>query len=129
MMKFILTISFLILSNPFSCDEENRKKYEIAAVPVVNVTIQDTVFFPNPIEYEVTCTTPNPCWLYGRTELNQMGNLLTIKIFAKYDGQVCIQILGSINVAGKIFPKERGPHYLKFWQSETQTLDRTIIVL
>lgn len=70
--------------------------------------------------------TPNPCWYYYRTESTNDDNIFTSKVFGKYDGDPCIQIIGSFTREEKIIFSSKGVKKLRFWQNDSLYLDTTI---
>jgi len=79
---------------------------------------------------QVTVTTiygtPTTCWYYYRTERTNNDIVVTLKVFGKYDGEPCIQMLGSCIHKEKINFLSKGNKTLKFWQNDSSYLDTTI---
>ena len=79
---------------------------------------------------KVTITTsytlPTPCWYYLKTESTNDNNIYTSTVFGKYDGEVCIQILSSLQHTEQVFFTTKGDKQFRFWQNDSTYLDTTI---
>ncbi len=125
-MKTAVALLLVGVSMPFDCGED--KELFGGSVPVLSVTLRDTVNIGEPIVFETTCGIPNPCWEFQRFEISQRGFQYYVKVFAEYDGRPCIQVLSSFKAGTSVLPTERGKYVFSFWQSEDQTLDTTTVV-
>ncbi|HQI42114.1 MAG: hypothetical protein B6D44_13300 [Ignavibacteriales bacterium UTCHB2] len=82
----------------------------------------------NEVKVTTTYVTPNPCWYYYKTESQNFRDTFISKVFAKYDGEMCIQMLGSFNHEETILFTGSGNKTLKFWQNDSTYLDTTITI-
>jgi len=111
----------------YSCMERPVARHS-SVLNVVSVSVADRLPFGQPIRYEAVCATPNPCWQLERTEVTQKDRTYEIAMYGRYDGQPCIQIVGSINVSGTLQTTERGIYTLRFHRTDGTALERQVIV-
>ena len=76
----------------------------------------------------VTYTIGTPCWNYYKTESNNDDNVFTSKVFGKYDGETCVQIVSSLKHTEQINFLTSGTKDLRFWQNDSTYLDTTITI-
>ncbi|MFO7524001.1 MAG: hypothetical protein R6W68_00975 [Ignavibacteriaceae bacterium] len=118
---FILAISFMLFT---SCDTIENKYSEInpvGASKIENITING-----NQVKVTTSYGTPTPCWYYYKTESQNFRDTFISKVFAKYDGEMCIQITGSFNHEETVLFAGSGNKTLRFWQNDSTYLDTTI---
>ena len=117
---FIVLLLFLISA----CNKtENDNSY---IQPFSADNIQSIEILGNQVKATTVYGTPTPCWYYYKTESTNDGNVFTSKVFGKYDGQPCVQILGSFKRVEQILFQTRGIKTLRFWQNDSTYLDTTI---
>lgn len=79
---------------------------------------------------KVTITTiytiPTPCWYYVKTESSNDNSVFTSKVFGKYDGEICIQVVSSLKHSEQVNFSTIGIKKLRFWQNDSTYLDTTI---
>jgi hypothetical protein len=125
-MRVLLSILSAIALN--TCDGKKEEAIQASPASISTVAIPDTIHIGQPVAFEITCSTPNPCWAFQRFDIVQSGFVYTIKVIAEYDGRPCIQILGSFTTPSSIIPKERGAYTLRFWRAEDRFLEKTVVV-
>ena len=117
---------FLVALN--SCEERKNEPLHTSRVHVQSVDIPSHVAFGQPITFEVTCTTPTPCWEFDTFEIKRDGHEHEVQVVARSDDRPCIQILGSFKATGSVTPTERGTYTFKFWRAQAPSLDVDVIV-
>lgn len=120
---FILAISFMLFT---SCDTTENKYSEInpvGASKIENITING-----NQVKVTTSYGTPTPCWYYYKTESQNFRDTFISKVFAKYDGEMCIQVTGSFNHEETVLFVGSGNKTLRFWQNDSTYLDTTITI-
>jgi hypothetical protein len=120
---FILTISFLLFN---TCDT-NETDYSVIN-PVGASKIEKIQINGNQVKVTATYGTPTPCWYYYKTESQNFRNTFISKVFAKYDGEMCIQVTGSFSHDETILFVESGNKILRFWQNDSTYLDTIITI-
>jgi len=125
MIHALLVVSALTLT---SCGEKTAESLQLSPVSVASVAISDTVLLGQPVVFKTTCSTPTPCWEFERFEITEDGRQYNVKVFARYDGRPCIQILGSFKANSSVVPKERGTYTFRFWHTQKQSLDTTVVI-
>jgi hypothetical protein len=76
----------------------------------------------------VTYTIWTPCWYYLKTESSNDDNTFTSKVFGKYDGENCVQVVSSLKHTQQVNFLTSGAKYLRFWQNDSTYLDTTITI-
>ncbi len=76
----------------------------------------------------VTYTIGTPCWYYYKTERNNDDNVFTSKVFGKYEGETCVQVVSSLKHTEQIIFLTSGTKDLRFWQNDSTYLDTTITI-
>jgi hypothetical protein len=76
----------------------------------------------------VIYTIGTPCWYYYKTESSNDDNTFTSKVFGKYDGENCIQVVSSLKHTQKVNFLTSGAKDLRFWQNDSTYLDTTITI-
>jgi hypothetical protein len=74
----------------------------------------------------VTYSTGTPCWYYYKTESSNDNNVFTSKVFGKYDGETCVQVVSSLKHTEQVNFLTSGTKNLRFWQNDSTYLDFTI---
>ena len=74
----------------------------------------------------VAYTIGTPCWYYYKSEINNDNNVFTSKVFGKYDGEICVQVVSSLKHTEQINFLTSGVKGLRFWQNDSTYLDTTI---
>ena len=120
-----LSLCLLILISFAGCDtnENNFRIHSVGAVEIVNVETTG-----NNVTVTVVYGTPTPCWYFERNETSNNDLIYTSKVFAKDDGEPCIQVIDSFSVKEKITFSTFGEKTLRFWQNDSMYLD-TVITL
>ena len=80
------------------------------------------------VTVNVTYFLPNPCWHYYKTVNSNNDTVFTSKVFGKYNGELCIQVVSSFEHSQQINFSTRGEKLLRFWQNDSTFLD-TLITL
>jgi len=94
--------------------------------PLTAVKIDGIQINGRQVTTTVTYMIGTPCWYYYKTESNNDDNAYTSKVFGKYDGEVCIQVVSSLKHTEQIHFLTSGAKDLRFWQDDSTYLDTTI---
>ncbi|MCZ7609852.1 MAG: hypothetical protein M5U17_06760 [Ignavibacterium sp.] len=124
-MKILFFVAvFISLLN--SCDTNENDYSEVrpfGAHKIENIQING-----NQVKVTTSYGTPTPCWYYFKTESQNFRDTFISKVFAKYDGDVCVQVTGSFNHEETILFTGSGNKTLRFWQNDSTYLDTTITI-
>lgn len=69
-----------------------------------------------------------PCWYFFKTESSNDDNTFTSKVFGKYDGENCVQVVSSLKHTQQVNFLTSGSKNLRFWQNDSTYLDTTITI-
>jgi hypothetical protein len=122
-MKILLFIIIPCILIP-ACNTNEPDNSMISPLPAIKI---DSVQI-NGGQVIITATygISTPCWHYFRTESSNDDNVFTSKVFGKYDGEICVQVLSTLKHTDKIKFFTFGAKELKFWQNDSTYLDTTI---
>ncbi len=120
---FLIAISILLFN---SCNVSENDHSEIRSLGAAS--IDKILINGNEVKVTTTYYTPNPCWYYYKTESQNFRDTFISKVFGKYDGEMCIQMLGSFNHEETVLFTGSGNKTLKFWQNDSTYLDTTITI-
>lgn len=120
---FFITFSFLIFNG---CDTNENDYSEIK--PFGARKIESIQINGNQVKVTTSYGTPTPCWYYYKTEAQNFRDTFISKVFAKYDGETCLQVTGSFNHEETVLFSGSGNKTLKFWQNDSTYLDTTITI-
>jgi hypothetical protein len=119
----IASIGFLL-----SCDKENNSVIT-KPLPALSVEIPDSIAVGQECDYIIHGALPDPCCWYFRYSQLSNANSIEIKVFIKEDlNKICADVVVPIEIPGQLTLAERGIYNLHFWRSDTETLDRILIV-
>lgn len=109
-----------------SCDTTENNHSEIK--PVSAGKIEKIQINGHQVKVTTSYGTPTPCWYYYKTETHNFGDTFISKVYAKYDGEMCIQVTGSFNHEETVLFVGSGTKTLRFWQNDSSYLDTTITI-
>jgi hypothetical protein len=128
-MKTPLPCAFLVVAVGLSmCSREGEKSISVQAVPILSVKVPEIIRSGDSLTVEVMCGTPTPCWEYQRFEVSFADSVISVAVFAQYDGRPCIQTLGTFSAKTVIRPPGPGRYHFQFKQEEGKTLAKTLTV-
>ncbi|GAH44286.1 unnamed protein product [marine sediment metagenome] len=94
------------------------------------VIIPDTVQLGQNISFEVICVVGNPCYMFSHLDINSQYYDVFVKIYAKIDPEaICPEVVDSIKASGSYKPLSEGDYNFHFWQSDSASLDTTVVVI
>ena len=120
---FLIAISFSFFT---ACDTNENDYSEIRAFgahKIENIQING-----NQVKVITAYGTPTPCWYYYKTESQNFRDTFISKVFAKYDGETCLQVTGSFIHEETILFTGSGNKTLRFWQNDSTYLDTVIVI-
>ena len=110
-----------------SCEKENT--VVTVPLPAQSVDIPDSAALGRECNYTIHSTLPNSCYWFYRLAQSSQINEIDITVYARYDTKdVCLQVAGPIDIPGHFSFIERGTYFIHFWQTDTTTVDKTVIV-
>ena len=127
-IRLIFFIPFLLLIT--NCNLFKDRDWMIRPAYPYEVIIPDTVQLGQDISFEVICEVGNPCYLFSHLDINSQDYDVFVKIYAKIDPHaICICVVDSIKATGSFKPTSEGNYYFHFWQSDSSSLDTTVVVI
>ena len=129
--RYLRTISFIaFILITLNCNLFKDKDWIIMPARPYEVIIPDTVQLGQNISFELICEVGNPCYLFSHLDINSEDYDVFVKIYAKLDPHaICIRDADSIKAIGSYKPPSEGNYNFHFWQSETSSLDTTVVVI
>ncbi|MBZ0181576.1 MAG: hypothetical protein K8F60_03905 [Melioribacteraceae bacterium] len=76
----------------------------------------------------VTYLIGTPCWYFYKAENNNVNDVFTSRVYGKYDGEICVQVVSSLKHTEKINFTTSGTKNLRFWQNDSTYLDTLIVI-
>jgi hypothetical protein len=122
-MKNLFIIG-LLLSLFSACNTTENDNSSI--LPIAAENIQSIVILGNEVTVTTIYGTATPCCYYYKSENTNDGNVFTSKVFGKYDGEPCVEMIGSFKRVEQIVFQSKGIKTLRFWQNDSTYLDTTI---
>lgn len=93
------------------------------------VAIPDSVRFGEPVWFEVTCGVGDPCWEFSHLDMRPENTDVHVRVHAKRDPRrCCVCVLSTITVEAFFVPPAPGEYVFHFCETDTSTLDRTVVV-
>lgn len=121
-----LFFSVIIIALLSSCDTTENEYSEVKPLGAAKI---DSIGIVNrQVTVSVLYGIPTPCWHYFKTESTNDDKVYTSKVYGKYNGEPCIQVLSKLKHEEKITFYTEGEKTLRFWQNDSTYLD-TIITL
>ena len=96
--------------------------------PLTAITIDSLQINGKQVTAIVTYMIGTPCWNYYKTESSKDDNVFTSKVFGKYNGEVCIQVVSSLKHTQQVTFLTAGSKDLRFWQNDSTYLDTTVVI-
>lgn len=126
-MKILIAFCLMILFRP-ACSEnsdvvENNPiktpVHEILSLEIENKTVRFTV----------VSSFPTPCYDFEKIDFNVADNTIDAAVFARLTtNDPCITMISQEEISSEITLELSGEYRLRFWKSDTQTLDTLIVV-
>ncbi len=123
----IFNIVLLLLFFVSACNLFEPDKSMIA--PLSASKINSVKIAGKQVTVNVTYFLPNPCWHYYKTVSYNNDSVFTSKVFGKYNGETCIQMVSSFEHSQKINFSTRGEKLLRFWKNDSTFSDTTITII
>lgn len=102
-------------------DTEIRRPFAVDSITVVNIA-------RNVIEFTATNNCGSMCWKQTYFESNTSRNDVFIKTFFVADGStICPQVCVEVKTPVQITLPSTGSYTFHFWQSDSTSLDTTIV--
>ncbi|MBC8046830.1 MAG: hypothetical protein H7Y00_08545 [Fimbriimonadaceae bacterium] len=125
-IQALILFSVIII---FACNKEDKDNcisYDQASIFSADAPSTGLANQNIPIDISFQCR--NGCGHFGSIEETILGDLITIKAIAKYEGCACF--LGSVNIqtTHSLNISTAGVYYLRFLQSDNNYLSDTLIV-
>lgn len=111
-----------------SCEPNVPRQHEVREVPVRSVTMPDAPRSGDTLLILMTCSIPTPCWEYERTDISRVDSLITIRVFARYDGQPCIQIPGTLSATARVTVPRAGTYRFRYLHPDRTMFERVVNV-
>jgi hypothetical protein len=120
----------LLVAGLLSCDkpEENACGISYANAPVTRVQGPNSASVNQDLSLSVLFSCFNSCGQFGRIEETSNADTTTIKVIAKYEGCICLQVFTSGQTIYKFRAARAGTYYLKFWQGENSYITDTVMI-
>lgn len=122
-MKNLLVVSFL-LTFFLGCDTNENDLSRI--FPVETVKVKNLSISGKQITVTTVHETPTPCVYFYFNEVTNDGTVFTSKVYGKYDGEPCLQVVSAFDYTEKFTFSSGGVKTLRFWQNDSTYLDTTI---
>ncbi|HVO75959.1 MAG TPA: hypothetical protein VMT35_18185 [Ignavibacteriaceae bacterium] len=123
-MKYLF---FIIIPLFLQACNTNESDHSIIS-PLSAIKIDSVQINGKHVTITVTCMIGTPCWCYYKSESSNDGNVFTSKIFGKYDGEICIEVVSSLKHIEQVNFFTSGTKELRFWQNDSTYLDTAIIL-
>ena len=124
-MKYLFLIIVPLFLIP-ACNTNTNEPDNSMVSPLPAFTINSLQVIGKQVTITITYSIPTPCWYYYKTESSNDNNAFTSKVFGKYDGGNCIQIVSSLKHTDQVNFLTTGTKDLRFWQNDSKYLDTTI---
>ena len=108
----------------FACNTNEPDNTMVS--PLSAVKIDSIQVIGKQVSVTSTYLISTPCWHYDRTQISNENNVFTSKVFGKYNGEICIQVISSLKHTEQINFSTAGTKKLRFWQNDSTYLDTTI---
>jgi hypothetical protein len=122
-MKYLFFI-FIPLILMIACNTNEPDNSMISPLPAFKIDSLQVI--GKQVTITVTYTISTPCWYYYKTESSNDNNAFTSKVFGKYDGENCVQVVSSLKYTEQVDFLTVGTKGLRFWQNDSTYLDTTI---
>jgi hypothetical protein len=134
-----LLSSYFLLSGITSCSKEdvnNQKDSMNLAAPCLNWKSAPTISINGPttaavneqVNVKVRIGVINGCGSYAGVEQQPNGNTINYKAIAKYEGCLCTANAPIVEGTHMFRATQAGTYILKFWKTDTSTVNHTIVV-
>lgn len=82
-----------------------------------------------PIVFEIASFFNTPCDEYSHSDINQDDFDISIKFYQKSEkGGRCTQVVVDTEIRWGFMPESAGEYRFHFWQSDSASLDTTVVV-
>ncbi|NOX19264.1 MAG: hypothetical protein GXO87_13405 [Chlorobi bacterium] len=120
---FFIVIPFILIS---ACNTNEPDNSMIS--PLYAIKIDSLQIIGKQVAVTATYSISTPCRYYYKTESANDDNVFTSKVFGKYDGESCVQVVSSLKHTEQVNFLTAGIKKLRFWRNDSTYLD-TIITL
>jgi len=122
-MKYLFFIMVpLILMQACNTNEPDHSMIS----PLKAIKIDSVQIKGKQVTTTVTYLIGTPCWYYYKIESSNNDNVYASKVFGKYDGEICVQVVSSLKHTEQVNFLTSGTKDLRFWQNDSTYLDTTI---
>lgn len=123
MRILFLAAAILLLSGcDFFGPDESLNDVIAPADSIRFVSVQDRA-----ITINVYSRCSDPCWLYSRSTETHTDNEITMKFYkVRKEQSVCPQVITWLTIPVNITVATAGKYTLKFYRSESSSLDTTV---
>ena len=118
---FFIIVPFILIS---ACNTNGPDISMISPLPAIKIDSLQVI--GKKVTIIATYSISTPCWYYYRTESSNDDNVFTSKVFGKYDGEICAQVVSSLKHKVQVNFLTTGIKKLRFWQNDSTYLDTTI---
>ncbi len=124
MRKVCLFSLFLLIMSACKINEP-----DVASTrPLSAIKIDDVQVTGKKVTLVTSYSVPTPCWFYYRSESSTDDKVFTCKAIGKFNGDPCVQVIGSIKHKTTVSFLTPGIKTLRFWQSDSTYLDTVISI-
>ena len=124
MKKTFLAIILIILIQACGINESDHSMISpLSATKIDSIQING-----KQVTTTVTYLIGTPCWYFYKAENNNVNDVFTSRVYGKYDGEICVQVVSSLKHTEKINFTTSGTKNLRFWQNDSTYLDTLIVI-
>ena len=78
-------------------------------------------------EFKIMTQTPDPCWKFSHYDVKEHDGKKMVVIYGQRDpSEMCIQMVGTLEVKVVLEVAEAGEYQCQFWCGEAETLDKVV---
>jgi hypothetical protein len=100
---------------------------EFIEKPMHTTRIDSIITSDSLVTFNLQVQTPDPCWKFARFEIQKKARETFVTVIARRKkDDVCIQIIGSMDVSIPVEISRPGKYTCRFWRQNAATLDTTI---
>lgn len=118
---YLIIIPFILISACNTNEPDHSMTSALTAIKIDSLQV-----IGKQVTITATYLISTPCWYYYRTESTNDNSVFTSKVFGKYNGEICIQVLSSLKHKEQVNFLTGGIKELRFWQNDSTYLDTTV---
>jgi hypothetical protein len=124
MKPFVFCLLLIFSRCTSSTDNTNTFSSPLSANLIRSVTAAN-----HKVSFVVSCTIPEPCWEYLRTDqdINSFDVYVTI-VGKRITTDPCLEVLSSLDTKPTIIVPKAGAYTFHFWSTNETSIDTTIVV-